>query len=146
MVALPHLTSWGKIRKKAEVELGNLYQSKLKIKAFNLSLPVKSLSGGNQQKVVLGKWLAVSPNLLLLDEPTAGIDVGSKREIYEIIRGIVRSGSSVLLVSSELNEIIELSDRVVILREGHHVGILSGDQITPESVFALATRSLSEAV
>ena len=94
---------------------------RLQLKAPNPNAPVRTLSGGNQQKIVLGRWLASRPPVLLLDEPTRGIDVGAKREIYALIDDLARDGAAVVIVSSELPELLGLCDRIVVLREGHVV-------------------------
>jgi ABC-type sugar transport system ATPase subunit len=94
---------------------------RLRLKAPSQRAPVRTLSGGNQQKVVLGRWLASRPPVLLLDEPTRGIDVGAKREIYGLIDALARDGTAVVLVSSELPELLGLCDRIVVLREGRVV-------------------------
>lgn len=99
----------------------------------------KFLSGGNQQKVVLGKWLAMSPRLLLLDEPTRGIDVGAKQEIYQLIERLAAESMGILFVSSELEEIIGIADRVYVMHEGKLTGELSRDQLNEESIMKLAT-------
>jgi ribose transport system ATP-binding protein len=101
--------------------------------------PVSSLSGGNQQKVVLGKWLQRNPRVVILDEPTRGIDVGARSAIYELIAGLTKTGTAVIVVSSDLDEILGLSHRVMVLARGQAQGLLEGDQLTGESVMELAT-------
>src|SRR5205823_9656652 len=100
---------------------------------------VRFLSGGNQQKVVFGKWLATKPKVLLLDEPTRGIDVGAKREIYTIMDHLARDGAAVLFVSSELEEVLGMSDRAIVMHEGRVAGELTRAALTEESVMFLAT-------
>ncbi len=112
--------------------------AKMGVKCKSLQDPVKVLSGGNQQKVLLAKVVALSPKILMLDEPTRGIDVGAKEEIYDIIRRLAGEGISVVLVSSELPEILALSDRVLVLREGKNVGELANKDLTQEEVMAFA--------
>lgn len=112
--------------------------AKMGVKCASTRLPVKALSGGNQQKVLLGKVVALKPNVLMLDEPTRGIDVGAKEEIYAIIRQLASENMSILLVSSELPEILSLSDRVLVLREGKAVGELFNDGLTQEQVMSFA--------
>jgi len=97
------------------------------------------LSGGNQQKVVLARWLARRPKVLILDEPTRGVDVGAKAEIYRLIRQIAADGVAVLVISSELPEVLGLSDRVLVMREGRLVGELDGAQAQEHEVIAMAT-------
>jgi ABC-type sugar transport system ATPase subunit len=98
-----------------------------------------SLSGGNQQKVVLGKWLVKRPRLIILDEPTRGIDVGAKAEIYRLLVGLARAGASMLLISSEMEEVLGLSHRVGVMHDGRLAGVLDRAQATQESVIRLAT-------
>lgn len=112
---------------------------KLDIKTPGLDQQVQFLSGGNQQKVALGKWLCLNPKVLILDEPTRGIDVGSKSEIYKLVRSLADSGVGVIMVSSELEEIIGLSDRVLVMHEGACTGILDRNEISEENIMHLAT-------
>ena len=114
------------------------------IKKLNIKTPsdmqaVQFLSGGNQQKVVLGKWLALGPRVLLLDEPTRGIDVGAKQEIYHLMEKLAEDGVAVLFVSSEMEEILNMSDRTLVMHEGRISGELSRDQLSEEAVMQLAT-------
>ena len=99
---------------------------------------MESLSGGNQQKVALARWLATKPDVLLLDEPTQGVDVGAKAEIHGIIRELAARGLAVLMISSELPEILAMSDRVVVMRAGTIAGVLSRADATQERVLAMA--------
>ncbi|MDP1563064.1 MAG: sugar ABC transporter ATP-binding protein [Pirellulaceae bacterium] len=100
---------------------------------------VKFLSGGNQQKVVMGKWLALSPQIMLMDEPTRGVDIGAKQEIYQLMEGLASQGRGVLFVSSELEEIIGIADRVLVMHEGRLAGEVTGDQMTEHAIMQLAT-------
>ena len=111
----------------------------MKIKTPNDSQLVKYLSGGNQQKVVIGKWLCMNPRVLLLDEPTRGVDIGAKQEIYRLMEEQAEQGVAVLFVSSELEEVISMSDRVLVMHEGRLAGELSRDELSEESVMQLAT-------
>ena len=97
------------------------------------------LSGGNQQKVVLGKWLALQPRVLLLDEPTRGIDVGAKQEIYELMERLAEQGVAIVFVSSEMEEILGMSDRTLVMHEGRITGELQRDELSEEAVMQLAT-------
>ena len=115
------------------------YSEDLGIKIPSLYSEVKSLSGGNQQKVVLAKWLMTEPRILILDEPTRGIDVGAKYEIYTIMMELAAKGFSIIMISSELPEILGMSDRVVVMHEGSVAGILSRDEATQELIMELAT-------
>jgi ABC-type sugar transport system ATPase subunit len=116
--------------------LGRLRE--LSIKAPGLGVEVATLSGGNQQKVVIGKWLELAPRVLLLDEPTRGVDVGAKAEIYALVEALTSRGHAVVLASSDLPEVVRLADRVIVLREGVRAGELSGADITPLSIMQLA--------
>lgn len=113
--------------------------SSLKVKTRSPLTPAGTLSGGNQQKVVLGKWLLTKPKILFLDEPTRGIDVGSKQEIYAEINELAKEGLAIVLVSSELPEILGLSDRIIVLHEGRKTGEFTRKEATPERVMAAAT-------
>ncbi|MBS1301370.1 sugar ABC transporter ATP-binding protein [Loktanella sp. SALINAS62] len=104
----------------------------------NVDRPIGQFSGGNQQKVIIGRWLAADVDILLFDEPTRGIDIGAKSEIYDLIERLAATGKSIIVVSSELPEILRLSDRVVVMREGEIAGILSGDEIDEGRIAALA--------
>jgi ribose transport system ATP-binding protein len=106
----------------------------MSVKTPSLAQRISALSGGNQQKVVVGKWLTMNTRLLLLDEPTRGVDVGAKREIYRIIDDLAKEGLAILLVSSELSEIVGLSDRIVVLNDGRVVGELPGNASEAEVV------------
>jgi len=118
---------------------------KLAIKTPGAEQVVQFLSGGNQQKVVLGKWLALAPRVLLLDEPTRGIDVGAKQEIYHLMDRLAASGVAVLFVSSEMEEILGMADRVLVMHEGALTGELPRDEMTEEDVMQLATRHVAAA-
>ena len=128
-----------------EAELDDTDESirRLRIKTPSRDQVARLLSGGNQQKVVLGKWLAMNPRVLLLDEPTRGIDVGAKEEIYRLMEKLAAEGLAILFVSSEMEEVIALSDRTLVMHEGRLTGELSGDQINEEQIMSLATGSTS---
>jgi ABC-type sugar transport system ATPase subunit len=127
---------------KAEASaLGRLRE--LSIKAPSLGAEVATLSGGNQQKVVIGKWLELAPRVLLLDEPTRGVDVGAKAEIYALVEELTARGHAVVLASSDLPEVVRLADRVIVLREGVAAGELAGADITPIQIMQLAVGSVS---
>jgi ribose transport system ATP-binding protein len=112
---------------------------RLRIKTPNADQIARYLSGGNQQKVVLGKWLAMGPKVLLLDEPTRGIDIGAKEEIYRLMEQLAADGLAILFVSSEMEEVIGMSDRTLVMHEGRLTGELSGEAITEERIMSLAT-------
>ncbi|MEU1697273.1 ATP-binding cassette domain-containing protein, partial [Streptomyces hirsutus] len=101
--------------------------------------PITSLSGGNQQKVVLGRWLAIDPAVLILDEPTRGVDVGAKAEIYEQLFELAEKGLAILCSSSDLPELLTLTDRIVVMSEGRVAGIVPSTEATEESIMTLAT-------
>ncbi len=113
------------------------YIDKLLIATPSPDTEVQFLSGGNQQKVVIAKWLLQDANIIILDEPTRGIDVGAKSEIYMLINDLIKSGKSVIMISSELPEVVGMSDRVLVMHEGNKVGELSRDQLSPEAIMAL---------
>jgi D-xylose transport system ATP-binding protein len=123
----------------AESAAGERYRRELRVKAPNVYTIAGTLSGGNQQKVVLAKWLMTSPRVLFLDEPTRGIDVGAKQEIYAQINKLAATGLAIVLVSSELPEVLGLSDRVIVLHEGRVTGEYTRADATPERVMACAT-------
>jgi ribose transport system ATP-binding protein len=110
----------------------------LGIRCQDIDQPAGTLSGGNQQKVVIGKWLATRPRVLLLDEPTRGIDVGAKREIYDLIFKLARDGLAIAVISSELPELLHLSDRILVMADGRQTGILSRDAASEEAIMRLA--------
>jgi ABC-type sugar transport system ATPase subunit len=110
----------------------------LNLKAASLHLEVDALSGGNQQKVALAKWLLTEPQVLLLDEPTRGIDVGAKREIYHLLDELTSRGIGILLITSELPELLALSDRILVLHRGRMTGEFTRSQATPERILEAA--------
>lgn len=132
--SLSHLTTLGFVDDRKRREVSGDYIRKLAIKTPSAGQLVKKLSGGNQQKVILSRWLAMNPDLIILDEPTRGIDVGGKREIENLIGEFADRGISVLLISSELSELVRNCDRIIVLRDGRAVGELSGDAISEQSI------------
>lgn len=127
------------LNKEEATNMSVSMKEQLRIKAASLDTRVGTLSGGNQQKVALGKWLVMHPKVLLLDEPTRGIDVGAKREIYQLMEKLASEGMAILFVSSEMEEVIALSDRVLVMHEGRLAGELSATDINEESIMRLAT-------
>src|SRR5205823_12729674 len=123
----------------AEAAAGERSARELRIKANSVFIIAGTLSGGNQQKVVLAKWLLTNPRVLFLDEPTRGIDVGAKQEIYAQINELAKSGLAIVLVSSELPEVLGMSDRILVLHEGRVTGEFTRTSATPENVMACAT-------
>ncbi|HMZ07752.1 MAG TPA: sugar ABC transporter ATP-binding protein [Anaerolineales bacterium] len=136
---LKELTKSLVVDSNAEIMVANKYKTDLNIKTPTIEQKVSNLSGGNQQKVCLGKWLFVKPNILILDEPTRGIDVGAKYEIYTIMRDLVQQGMSIIMISSELPEILGMSDRIYIVASGRIAGELQAQEATQEKIMQLAT-------
>ncbi|MEU0536259.1 sugar ABC transporter ATP-binding protein [Amycolatopsis tolypomycina] len=134
LAALPALSPFGLVSRARQDRIVKIFTDRLRIKAASPEQKVSELSGGNQQKVLLARWLATGPKVLLLDEPTRGIDVGAKAEVQALIDELAREGLGVLLISSELEELIDGADRVVVLRDGAVAGELTGDRITEENV------------
>ena len=126
------------IDNKTENAIADEYIEKTRIKTPHRNQKVGNLSGGNQQKVVVSKWLNAQPDILIMDEPTRGIDVGAKREIYEIINSLVAQGKSVILISSELPEVLGMSDRVLVMKDDAIVAVLTGDDINAVEVMRYA--------
>ncbi|BDG32395.1 xylose ABC transporter ATP-binding protein [Parageobacillus thermoglucosidasius] len=139
LVALKRVTNWNMIDHALEVKYAEEMTKKMKLKASNLELKVSQLSGGNQQKVVLSKWLLNNPQVLILDEPTRGIDVGAKYEIYKIINELAGQGVGIVLISSELPEVMGMSDRILVMSEGRITGEFSRENATQEKIMACAT-------
>jgi galactofuranose transport system ATP-binding protein len=131
---LKSFSSFGFVSKKKQDQVVNEFIKRMAIKTPNADQKIKNLSGGNQQKVLLARWLALNPNLLILDEPTRGIDVGAKSEIHSLINELSQEGLGILLISSEFDELIHNSDRIVVLREGRKVGELTGEERTQENI------------
>lgn len=139
-VAIKKVSSGGVINKATENKTADEYIEKLRIKTFGRSQMVGSLSGGNQQKVVLSKWLFSQPDIIILDEPTRGIDVGAKRDIYLLIGELVKNGKAVIVISSEIPEIMGLCDRILVMAEGHITGELQRHEFTQEKIMELAAK------
>lgn len=135
---LREVTSGGVINQNEEVLVANKYRSELDIKTPSIQQKVRNLSGGNQQKVSLAKWLFVKPGILILDEPTRGIDVGAKYEIYTLMNILVEQGMSILMISSELPEVLGMSDRIYVMSAGKISGEMPVEDATQESIMALA--------
>ena len=118
MASLPQFWRWSGMATKRETAEAARVRGEFGIKSPNLESPISSLSGGNQQKAVLARWLRLEPSLLLLDEPTQGVDIGARADIYAIVRRAVEQGASVLLVASDFDELARVSDRVIVIRNG----------------------------
>ncbi|MEA2317228.1 MAG: rhamnose transport system ATP-binding protein [Solirubrobacteraceae bacterium] len=139
MTRLGALTRFGLIRRGAEADVAREWATRLQLKFHRLEDPVGTLSGGNQQKVVLGKWLATNPKLLIVDEPTRGIDVGTKAEVHRFMSELAGNGLAVLMISSELPEVLGMADRVLVMHEGRLTGELSREEADEETVMRAAT-------
>jgi len=135
---LRKICRFGFLDHRAESKIAEDFIDKLAIKVYSQNQILKNLSGGNQQKVVISKWLAIKPKILLLDEPTRGIDVGTKQEIYNIISKLSKEGISMLLISSELEETLKISDRIIVLYEGEIKGEIMSSDATQEKVLKIA--------
>jgi D-xylose transport system ATP-binding protein len=141
-IALPNMdkfSSFMRINKNAQIKESQKYATSLAIKTPSLLVNVNSLSGGNQQKVVISKWLMTNPRILILDDPTRGIDVGAKFEIYKLMNNLAEQGVSIIMISSELEEVLGMSDRIVVMCDGRSNGILERTEATQEKIMALAT-------
>ena len=141
-IALPSVDSFAKsgvINFKNLTDFANKMATKLGVKANSLDLEAGALSGGNQQKVVIAKWVGMHPEVIIMDEPTRGIDVGAKRDIYELMNELTASGVSIIMVSSELPEVLGMSDRIVVVHEGRIAGELLHDEADQEKIMTLAT-------
>ena len=138
LASLRAVARGGLIMREAERAVASRYVRELGVKTPSLETCVESLSGGNQQKVVLARALAANPSVLILDEPTQGVDVGSKAEIHGLMQTLVGQGLAILMISSELPEVLGMSDRVAVMRGGAIAGVLSRAQVSQESVMALA--------
>ena len=128
------------INNKKVEELVDENVAKLSIKTPSNKTQIQSLSGGNQQKVIISRWLANDPDVLILDEPTRGIDVGAKYEIYTIMAELAAQGKSIIMISSEMAELIGMSDRIVVMCNGHVTGELAKEDATQENIMSLATK------
>jgi rhamnose transport system ATP-binding protein len=129
----------GFLKAANELALARKYAERLDLRAASLSVPVGTLSGGNQQKVVIGKWLATQPKVIILDEPTKGIDIGSKAAVHAFIGELAAEGLSIIMISSELPEIIGMSDRVLVMKEGLSAGLFERGALAPETLVRAAT-------
>ncbi len=141
-ISLPSLqrysTGLGLVLRGPERETAERFRERLRIRAPSVETPAAALSGGNQQKVVLSKWLETKPRLLVLDEPTRGIDVGAKVEVHQLIDELAKEGMAIILISSDLPEVLAMSDRILVMREGRQVAIVPHAEATQERVLAAA--------
>jgi ribose transport system ATP-binding protein len=140
-LTLPALGAYsrlGLVKRSAEAKAAREIATALTVKASSIEVAAATLSGGNQQKVVLGKWLALRPRAIVFDEPTQGVDVGAKAEMHRLIRRLADDGAAVVMISSDMDEIIAESDRVAVMHEGRIAGILDRPACTAESIMQLA--------
>jgi galactofuranose transport system ATP-binding protein len=146
LAALPALTKFGIVSRARQQEIVERFMKRLGIKAASADQRIRELSGGNQQKVLLARWLCKNPKLLILDEPTRGIDIGAKGEIQSLVNELANQGLGVLMISSELEELVEGSSRVIVVRDGERVAELKGEQISQQSIIhAMAEGSAAPA-
>ena len=136
---LPRFRRWSGLDQRGEEALAETYVERMKIATPGLTQRVMALSGGNQQKVLLSRWLSLKPKVLILDEPTKGVDVGTKAEIHRLLRGLAAEGMGILMISSELSEVFQLSDRILVMAEGKIAADLPVQEASPERVMAYAT-------
>jgi ribose transport system ATP-binding protein len=140
-ISLPDLRSYSRallVSRSAEKANAEARKQKLSIRAPGVATQVGSLSGGNQQKVVLAKWLSMKPRVMIFDEPTRGVDVGAKTEIYGMLRGLADSGVAILMISSDMEEVIGVSDRIAVMHEGTISGFLERGDFSEHKVLQLA--------
>ena len=135
---LPAVSKHGLIDDAAERALARTYVERFRIKTPSLYAATGSLSGGNQQKVALARWLAIRPVVLILDEPTQGVDVGSKSEIHRLMVELAEAGMAIVMISSELPEILGMSDRIAVMHGGALAGVLSREEATQQKILSLA--------
>ena len=140
MAILERISSFFVIDKKEEARLANQYRESIRIKTPSIEQKIKNLSGGNQQKVIIARWLASEPELVIFDEPTRGIDVGAKSEIYALVNSLVEDGKSVLMISSEMEEVMGMSDRIVVLCDGKISGSLDRKDFNQETIMNFASQ------
>jgi ABC-type sugar transport system ATPase subunit len=138
LASLDGFSRLGVLRRAAEDDAATAQVQALDLRPPDIERPAATLSGGNQQKVVMGKWLLADADVLIVDEPTRGVDVGAKSEIHRRIRGLADAGKAVLVVSSELPEVLALADRILVMCEGRITGELEGARATAEQVLQLA--------
>jgi ribose transport system ATP-binding protein len=134
LAALPNLTNFGIVSRARQQEIVERFMKRLGIKAYSAEQKIRELSGGNQQKVLLARWLCKNPKFLILDEPTRGIDIGAKGEIQALVNELAAAGLGVLMISSELEELVEGSSRVVVMRDGERVAELRGKEISADAI------------
>ena len=139
MVAIKKLLTHGLYNKRKARRASEEYIEKLNIKTPSADQIVGNLSGGNQQKIVIAKWLLNDPDIIILDEPTRGIDVGAKRDIYLLLGNLVRQGKAVIMISSEIPELMGICDRIMVMCEGNYSGEVSREEFSQERIMTLAS-------
>jgi len=139
-----YLSALGLVKRSAEDATAEQFRQRLSIRTPSVYTPVSQLSGGNQQKVMLSKWLNTRPQVLILDEPTRGIDVGAKAEVHHIINDLAAQGLGIILISSDMPEVMAMSDRILVMREGKQMGIFSRAEASQEKVLTAAMGQSSE--
>jgi rhamnose transport system ATP-binding protein len=138
LASLERISSSGLLRFRTEQDIAQQFKERLGVKAPSIETPAKELSGGNQQKVALARWLMTDPKILILDEPTQGIDVGAKAEIHRLIGELAEKGLAILMISSEMPELLAMCDRIAVMAKGETVGLLDRKEATPHAILELA--------
>ena len=146
LAAMQRFTKWGVVQAGPGRAESRDYVQTLRIKTPSINTPVQNLSGGNQQKVVVAKWLARSCDVLIFDEPTRGIDVGAKEEIYQLLNDLIAEGKSVVVISSDLAEVLRVCDRIIVMSQGRITGELMNAEANQENIMELATKSMRQEV
>jgi ribose transport system ATP-binding protein len=147
-MALPSMRNFtlgGLLRKEKLNRVAHEVMSELKLRPLDIEKTIGTLSGGNQQKVIIGRWVAADAQVFLFDEPTRGIDIGAKSEIYNLIEKLAQAGKAIVVVSSEMTEIMRISDRVLVMREGKITKELSGSAINEENIARFAIKDVETA-
>ena len=130
---------YGRIHPGWDQELAEKEREEMQVKCSSLAQMITELSGGNQQKVIVGKWMAANAEMIIFDEPTKGIDIGTKTEMYRIMRGLAQKGIGVIMISSEMPELLGICDRIMVLNDGRLKGILNKEEVTEERILQTAT-------
>ncbi|MDR2741044.1 MAG: sugar ABC transporter ATP-binding protein [Treponema sp.] len=146
MAVLSRISQMSVVNKGQEQKIAETYKDSMRIKTPDLFQKIKNLSGGNQQKVIIARWLATEPELIILDEPTRGIDVGAKHEIYKLINELVENGKTILMISSEMEELMGMADRIIVLSEGRISGEVARKDFDQELIMSYASKTEKEAV
>jgi rhamnose transport system ATP-binding protein len=133
-----YLNGAGLVRRRQEIATAEGFRERLSIRTPSVKVDVDKLSGGNQQKVMLSKWLNAHPKLLILDEPTRGIDVGAKAEVHHMVNDLAAEGLGIILISSDLPEVLAMSDRILVMREGRQMGVFERKEATQENIMTAA--------